>query len=57
MLINLFCRLLALVTFSLAVLSCNNTSEMKTNADQPSVNVNPDGRNDEWGFIGPGGGV
>ena len=56
MLINSFFKLLVSVTFSLVVFSCNNTSEMKTNADLSAVTVNPNGRNDDWGFIGPGGG-
>ena len=46
---------LTLITVSIFLVSCNYNSK-KQIAVGPDAVVNPNGRNDQWGFIGPGGG-
>lgn len=48
-------NLINIVAISVLLVSCNNTSK-KEIAIGPDAIANPNGRNDQWGFIGPGGG-
>ncbi len=51
---NISLKLLCLALAALVLISSCN--QVESNSDQADQTSNPNGRNDEWGFIGPGGG-
>ena len=50
-----FHKVLNIVAVSIILASCNYNSEKQIAIGSDAI-VNPNGRNDQWGFIGPGGG-
>ncbi|MCK5456657.1 MAG: hypothetical protein KAI45_05970, partial [Melioribacteraceae bacterium] len=50
-----FRKVLNIVAVSIILASCNYNSEKQIAIGSDAI-VNPNGRNDQWGFIGPGGG-
>ena len=48
-------KILNIVAVSILLSSCNYTSKDQIAIGSDAI-VNPNGRNDQWGFIGPGGG-
>ncbi len=53
---NSLCKIVSLFAILISLNSCSNNSVEKKSETIIEVNEDNNGRNDQWGFIGPGGG-